>query len=219
MSVAIAQLISNPQFPCVMAKSVLSQGHLVQHDFSENDPAQVAPQLKSKIYDFIDQFRTQPKRLSSFIVSFDHPELKNFERCEEFFWNLLRELHQLDSGLYPHDPRVASDPQDPRFSFSLKSEAFFILMLHPQSPRFARRSKVPTIVFNAHSQFEDLRQKGLFQKIRDLIRKRDAKLQGSVNPMLADHGADRTEIFQYTGREYSVGSKCPFQRAKTFLLG
>jgi hypothetical protein len=53
-----------------------------------------------------------------------------------------------------------------------------------------------------------------------MIRKRDISLQGFINPMVDDYGST-SELFQYTGREYSSESKCPFhqgvQRMKSLL--
>lgn len=108
----------------------------------------------------------------------------------------------MDKEKYEHDPRVSSQIASPDFSFSMKSEAFFILALHPQSPRLARRLPIPAIVFNPHQQFETLRKKGVFNKVRNFIRNRDKALQGFINPMLSDFG-EKSEIYQYTGRVYS----------------
>ena len=150
------------------------------------------------------------------MISFDDPELADFAKFEAFFWNLMHELSVIDKANYPHDPRVDSDPTSPKYSFSVKKEAFFVIMLHPQSPRMARGFPLPTIVFNAHQQFEDLRKKGIFEKVRDLIRKRDKQLQGFINPMLNDFGT-RSEALQYTGRMYESESKCPFHKLKSFF--
>ena len=58
---------------------------------------------------------------------------------------------------------------------------------------------MPVIVFNLHEQFVELREHGKFDKVRDTIQSRDKQLQGSVNPMSADHG-DQSEAAQYSGR-------------------
>jgi FPC/CPF motif-containing protein YcgG len=116
---------------------------------------------------------------------------------------------------YSHDPRVSNKPDSEKFSYSVKGEAFFMLVLHPKSPRFARRFSVPTVVFNAHQQFEDLRKKNIFEKVRDLIRKRDKFLQGYINPMLVNYGI-KSETFQYTGELYEKTAQCPFKRFTQF---
>ena len=82
----------------------------------------------------------------------------------------------------------------------------FVLFLHPKSPRKARRFKSPALVFNPHQQFETLREKNIFFKIRDAIRKRDLALQGESNEMLSDFGS-RSEIFQYSGRKYGESER------------
>lgn len=144
---------------------------------------------------FVDSYRKTDK-LHSFILGF--PAM-TFQEFEKFFWKFLISLKFLDDS--PPDFRVDSDPYSPRFSYSLHSEGFFILLLHPDSPRLSRRTKFPAIVFNPHQQFEDLRKKNIFYKVRDTIRKRDLELQGNANPMLHDFGVS-SEIFQYTGKKY-----------------
>src|SRR5690606_27133649 len=109
------------------------------------------------------------------------------------------------------DAEVDSDPESDHFSFSLGGKAFYIIGMHPNSSRFARRSPRPTMVFNLHRQFEELRNMGAFEKIRDTIRERDKNLQGSVNPMLHDFGHNR-EAPQYSGRQVDESWKCPFHQ-------
>ena len=65
----------------------------------------------------------------------------------------------------------------------------------------ARRAPLPTLVFNPHAQFEELRAEGRFDGMRTTIRRRDEDLQGFINPMVADHG-DSTEALQYSGRHH-----------------
>ena len=70
----------------------------------------------------------------------------------------------------------------------------------PRASRDARRTPTPTLVFNLHEQFEALRASGRFPRMRDKIRERDDQLQGSINPMVADHG-ETSEARQYSGRQ------------------
>ena len=66
----------------------------------------------------------------------------------------------------------------------------------------------PTLVFNLHAQFEELRASGSFTRMRDKIRERDRQLQGRINPMVADHGQD-SEARQYSGRQVGPGWQAP----------
>lgn len=191
MEELLREHLSGPSFPCIMAKSVLKNGVLRFYEAKNLRPETILGLMG----DFVKSFRESDK-LHSFILGF--PAM-TFPEFESFFWKFLISLKHLD--LSPDDPRVSSDPFSPRFSYSLHSEGFFILLLHPDSPRLARRTRFPAIVFNPHQQFEDLRVRNIFHKVRDIIRTRDLELQGDTNPMLHDFGVS-SEIFQYTGKKY-----------------
>lgn len=192
-----------------MAKAVANRGLITIHEVDDINNTKLTKDLMNKFYKFIDDYRARPNRLSSFIVTLNS-DFK-FEQFETFFWDLLHQMKDMDKRLYQHDPRVSSNPASPEFSFSVKEEAFFILALHPESPRLARRFKVPAIVFNPHQQFESLRIKGVYSRVRDIIRSRDKMLQGFINPMVKDFG-EKSEIFQYLGKIYAENAKIPLNQ-------
>ena len=101
-------------------------------------------------------------------------------------------------------------PTSPHFSLSFGGEAFFVVGLHPNASRPARRFERPALVFNLHDQFERLRDEGKYDKLRSSILDRDEALSGSINPMLARHG-EMSEARQYSGRAVTDDWKCPFQ--------
>src|SRR5690606_13013174 len=120
-----------------------------------------------------------------------------FERC---LWDRLQSLADKDAWRGQRsDERVSADPSDPHFSLSFGEEAFFVVGLHPNASRPARRFAHPTMVFNLHDQFEHLRAEGRYEKLRSSILDRDVKLSGSLNPMIARHGTI-SEARQYSGR-------------------
>ena len=94
---------------------------------------------------------------------------------------------------------------------SFAGEAFFVVGLHPQASRPARRFETPALVFNLHDQFQVLREQQRYEKLRSAILTRDEQLAGSVNPMLARHG-ELSEARQYSGRIVGTDWKCPFHR-------
>ncbi len=108
------------------------------------------------------------------------------------------------------DRRVSCDPASPGFSFSLRGNAFFVIGLHPNASRLSRRYFRPALVFNLHEQFEALRRKGGYERMRDVIRKRDAALCGSANPVLRNF-RERSEARQYSGRAVPDDWRCPFR--------
>ncbi|HSN10910.1 MAG TPA: guanitoxin biosynthesis heme-dependent pre-guanitoxin N-hydroxylase GntA, partial [Propionibacteriaceae bacterium] len=88
--------------------------------------------------------------------------------------------------------------------------AFFVVGMHPRASRIARRTPWPVLVFNLHRQFEALRASERYERMRDTIRRRDVRLQGSVNPMVADHGSV-SEARQYSGRAVRTGWEPPVE--------
>lgn len=204
----LRDFVLNKDFPCVMAKAVAKMGYVKHIEIPSLSAPESLHTFLSEAHSFVRKFRSSPRRLSSFIVSTPLEAHATFGEFERAFWDFLKKVQRADHKNYPHDPRVGKNPQEKDFSFSLMSEAFFILALHPESPRLARRFSRPTIVFNPHQQFEAMRIKGIFTKVRDVIRSRDKKLQGEINPMSTDFG-ERSEVFQYMGKTYPISAPSP----------
>ena len=142
---------------------------------------------------------------------FEGPETIGERSFEQFLWARAESLTNKDTWLgAPRDQSVSDDPDDPHFSLSFAGEAFFIVGLHPQASRPARRFVRPVLVFNLHDQFERLREQGRYEKMRETIISRDIDLSGSANPMLARHGT-MSEARQYSGRQVDANWTCPFR--------
>ena len=67
------------------------------------------------------------------------------------------------------------------------------------------------MVFNPHDQFEELRKQGVYDGMREKIGRRDERLAGSRNPMLAKFG-EKSEASQYSGRLVEEAWRCPYHR-------
>ncbi len=147
----------------------------------------------------MNEFPLRCDRFATFIASFDGPVTTTDEEFEPLLWSQLQQLHDLDSNHHSWESSVSADPNDPQFSFSFAERSFFIVGLHAAASRRARRFTWPTLVFNAHAQFEFLREAGGMPRMQTAIRNRERRLQGDVNPMLADHG-EASETAQYAGR-------------------
>lgn len=201
--------IQNRDFPCVAAKTALTWNQIqclvVDHLACPKDDQQILQFL----YDFVDTYRSSEKLYHSAAIIFKGPENPTEAEFEEHLWQRLQSVSNLDARRYGYDPRVVADPASPDFSYSLKEEAFFVIGLHPGSTRRARQFKYPTLVFNAHNQFERIREAGRYDSLRGTIRKRDEAYSGSVNPMLQDFG-QASEVYQYSGKAYDAAWKCPF---------
>lgn len=204
--------IQDLAYPCVMAKALLLKGNIriIMADTFCPAPLHVQPLLQ-QIYQHIDELNAEEQGYHSIAILFRQPVMQSEDEYESLFWPYLQALHALDSGQYNWDPRVSADPASSRFSFSLKGEAFYVIGMHNSSSRKARRTIVPAIILNPHRQFEALRRKGNYTKIRDTIRSRDIVYSGSQNPMLENFG-DEPEVYQYTGKQFDKENwTCPFQ--------
>lgn len=200
--------ISAPEFPCILAKAAIHQNKVKLLVLERMNSEAANKELLINLYYFVDSYRKHKDLYQSFAVIFIEPKILSEDDFEELFWQELQALYEMDSKNYPYDKRVSSDPKSSDFSFSLKSEAFFVVGLNPCSCRVARRFKYPAIVFNLHEQFETLRERTKFENIRNAIRSNDEKLNGSVNKMLEDFG-EHSESRQYTGKQYDNNWQCP----------
>jgi FPC/CPF motif-containing protein YcgG len=156
---------------------------------------------------FVQPDRQDAGLYCSFVACFSEPKSCSEEEFEHLLWSQLKQLSDADECEW--DAAVSTDPSDPDFAFSFAGSAFFVVGLHPSASRPARRFAVPALVFNLHEQFQRLRQRGQYDRMQALIRKRDQVLTGSVNPMLSDFG-QRSEARQYSGRVVDDDWMCPF---------
>ncbi len=202
--------ITDRSFPCVGAKAALQRDgmrFIVARDFrSAWDDLRILPGL----LDLAKSYRAEPELFQSLVVLFEKGAPRDERRFEQGLWTRLQSLSDKDEWLGQRaDPRVSHDPDDPHFAMSFGGEAFFVVGLHPQASRPARRFDTPAMVFNLHDQFETLRAEGRYDKLRDSIMGRDKAMAGSTNPMLADHGSV-SAARQYSGRAVEKNWRCPY---------
>lgn len=205
-------MIVNADFPCVGAKSALAKGTLDVIEARDIRSNWDDRRIYEGITRIVQNYRRDRELFRSFAVIFDGPVDLDENEFERALWARAESLTNKDTWLgKPHDHRVSDDPADPHFSLSFGEEAFFIVGLHPQASRPARRFERPVLVFNLHDQFEQLREQGRYERMRSRIIERDIALAGSINPMLARHGTI-SEARQYSGRNVAeAGWVCPFK--------
>jgi len=202
--------INDHGFPCVGAKSALARGTLKVTVGHSIESAWDDVRIHSDLLEWAAAYRQDREGLRSFAVVFDRPRDLTEQLFEKAMWERIQSLSDKDQWRGQHyDPRVSADPQDPHFSLSFGGEAFFVVGLHPGSSRPARRFPRPTMVFNLHDQFEQLREDGRYERMRQAILTRDEALAGDVNPMLSRYG-EISEARQYSGRMVGEDWTCPF---------
>ncbi|MBP0903169.1 guanitoxin biosynthesis heme-dependent pre-guanitoxin N-hydroxylase GntA [Mariniflexile gromovii] len=199
--------ILNKKHPCIMANSVFAMNNYQLKIYDDIHSDYVINPILLNIESYLNNYDYDSKEFESLIICFKDNKFETELEFEKALWDFLQKIHNQDDK--PWDENVSSDPNDPNFSFSIKGKAFYIIGMHPNSSRLARKAPYCTIVFNLHWQFEKLREMGIYQRVKKRIRQRDKKLQGFINPVLADFGSD-TETKQYSGREVKQEWKCPF---------
>jgi uncharacterized protein len=206
------ELVMAPEFPCLGAKAAFNDETYALAVYPELGSDESTAGLSHDLVEFHEyQCKLdRENRYATFIAIFREPMAIDEAQFEELLWRQLRQLHRAD--ICDWDRNVSTDPSDPQFSFSFAGQAFYVVGMHPNSSRVARRFPWPTLVFNPHEQFERLRADGKWKRMQQAIRARDVALQGSINPMLSDFG-EESEARQYSGRAVADDWVAPFPKA------
>ena len=205
VAAAVESMVLHPDYPCLGARSVFNRDRATLVVLERMATEEATQTLLQALTDFGAK-TDRSAGFASLVAVFRAAEIADEAGFETLLWRQLELLHEADSQ--PWDPQVSDDPDNPHFAFSVGGTAFFVVGLHPQSSRIARRTPLPTLVFNLHEQFEELRASDRFSRMRDTIRRRDTELQGSPNPMVADHGRS-SEARQYSGRSVPEDWEAP----------
>ena len=202
--------VADAGFPCVGARSAMNRERLRFGLYGPLGAADNAGRLCCDLYRFLAEFEDPGMDPVSFVALFDAAEAPADEVAfEQALWQQLQHLHETDRRHHGWDPSVSNDPSSDTFSFSVGGRGMFVVGLHPNASRLARRTPAPTLVFNLHAQFEAMRGNGKYESMQRAIRKRDLALQGSINPVLARFG-EASEAIQYSGRAVAPEWRCPF---------
>lgn len=202
------QFIIEQGHPCVMAQTMFRMDKVDMHVYPDFGSEDTAESILNDLQQYLDNYDFETDDFYTFIAVFDikDPDLSE-KQFEELLWRQLQHLHEADDQ--PWDKQVSNDPADKEFSFSLLNQAFYIVGMHPNSSRRSRRSPYPAMVFNLHWQFQKLRERGVYEQVRNTIRERDKEFDDGINPMLDDFG-NRSEARQYSGRQVDDSWECPF---------
>lgn len=209
---ALRAFVKDARYPCVGAKSALNLNAFRVGFYAPlNSSAAVARCAQDAAW-FADNAEVIDGHFATFMAVFHGPSSGNEADFSEAFWAHLSSMLTLDRQHYEWDSEVSNDPADPNFALSLGGHAFFVVAMHPAASRLARRFPVTTLVFNLHSQFEALRAARSYKPMRDTVRKRDARLQGSSNPMVEDFGGSSGAL-QYDGMAHPDDWVAPLKTA------
>jgi len=202
-------LVLNEHFTCVGAKAALRHGTYRFGLYGELGSRAATAGLAYDLFTYARDLPSPDALFTTYLASFVGPTAPDETTFEHLLWATLQQLADLDAPHHRWARSASSDPADARFAFSFAGVAFFVVGLHAASSRVARRFAWPTLVFNPHVQFEDLKNSGRYARFQQIIRAAEETLQGDVNPMLSDFGSG-SEAVQYSGRRVGADWKCPF---------
>jgi FPC/CPF motif-containing protein YcgG len=215
---AFRDFVMRQEFPCVGARAAFNAGAYVLGVYGELAAEDSTAALSHDLYDFTRSELRRANEFATLVAIFRASDWSGEEEFERRLWQQLTALNRADAAHFDWDPGVRSDPSDPQFSFSFAGQAVYVIGMHPESSRIARKFRWPTLVFNPHEQFEQLRAEGKWQRLQHTIRERDRQLQGSINPMLSDFG-EATEARQYSGRAVPANWRAPFRAIRRMAAG
>ncbi|MFE2205056.1 guanitoxin biosynthesis heme-dependent pre-guanitoxin N-hydroxylase GntA [Streptomyces rubiginosohelvolus] len=201
-------LISD-SFSCLGARIAVRHDSLRVVALGEMGTQATTQNLHAEITEFTEALLREDENFATFVALFNTPLQLSELAFEERVWAQLQALHEVDRKQHPWASDVSSDPETADFGFSVAGHPFFVVGLHPEASRISRRFRVPGLAFNSHQQFRRLKASGLYGGLQQSIRAREIRLQGSINPALADFG-EVSEARQYSGRPPTEEWICPF---------
>ncbi len=200
----------HPDFSCVGAKAAFRSGQYRMGVYGGMTESGSLAGLARDLYTFTQEQTQMGSEFTTFVACFAGPQGMDEPKFEAHLWEVLQSLYDVDRLYNPADPAVTDNPEAGDFGFSFAGRGFFVIGLHPNSSRLARQFAWPTLVFNAHYQFDHLKADGRYGKMQAAIQARELSWQGSLNPNLSDFG-ERSEARQYSGRAVEEDWRCPFQ--------
>ncbi len=160
---SLKKFIVEDDHPCVMAQTVFSMDKVDLHVYENFGSKNAAHKILKDIKEYLLKYDFENNDFYTFVATFPDRKKYSEKQFEELLWKQLQFIHEADDQ--PWDPTVSSDPENKNFSFSIHGKAFYMVGLHPNSSRMARRSPVPAIAFNLHWQFDKLREMGAYHNV------------------------------------------------------
>ncbi len=215
---AFRDFVMRQEYPCVGARAAFNSGSYVVAVYDELGSDRATAKLARDLFGFTRSGMREASEYATFVAVFDGPKGADELEFERALWRQLQKLNEVDAAHFEWDAMASSNPIDAQFSFSFAGQALYVIGMHPNASRDARRFRWPAMVFNPHEQFEKLRADGKWKRMQQTIRERDVQLQGNINPMLSDFG-ESTEARQYSGRAVEDDWRAPFEPAKAPAAG
>lgn len=210
----VKSLLAQRGYPCVAAVQSLHRNDFWLRTYTQFGKVHQRDSLREDLLQYLKKYKETRSQYFTFWTVFHDNDSYSEEEFEQFLWSELSALTSENSKETDQDPRFSLNPDSKNFCFSLGGSALFVVGLHSQSSRLARRFPWPSLVFNVYEQFDQLASQKKYIPMVETIRRRDIEFQGDVNPMALLHN-DNWESIQFSGKKNSEDWKCPFHFRKT----
>jgi uncharacterized protein len=197
-------LLLHRMYPCLGGTSAIRTGTYRLGLYARIGSADAVRDCTEDLHAFLADNAPDIHPIAVFIAVFDGPVFPGETGFERALWRQLQAMHRADAaaiGVLDPEP-ITVDEADAGFIFGDRN--FFVVGLHPAASRWARRFGWPTLVFNALTHDALLRSRGQYERMQGTIRRRDARLQGAVNPAV-----DLPQVAQFAGRSVGNDWQCP----------
>lgn len=196
----LKETIEKPEFPCIFAQAAFAKETYTYREFGQLSQEKTAAEVCQAMYEAAQSrapINGKSLAFPTFIAAFSPGDYSDGATAAKVLFTLFKNMraHDIQAG-FEWASGVSNDVTHELFSFSIGGEAYFIPFFFPFAIAPARKTAHTYLVFNSHQTFEVLRQKGLFDKFRKLIRERQIKQYGKVPELLCDF-AQGQEFPQY----------------------
>lgn len=210
----INALLNQRGYPCVAAVQSLHRKDFWLRTYRDFGKVHQRASLREDLLHYLKTYKKTGSQYFTFWAVFRDEYPYSEDEFEQFLWSELSALTSESSKETDQDTRFSIDPESKNFCFSLGGSALFVVGLHSQSSRLARKFPWPSLVFNVYEQFDQLVAQKKYIPMVETVRRRDIEFQGDVNPMVLQHN-DSWESIQFSGKKNAENWKCPFHFRKT----
>ncbi len=141
------KFIIEDDHPCIMSQTIFSSENYELNTYTGLGSATAASRILEDLKVYLETYDFSTNEFFSFIAVFDDASDYSEKDFESLLWEQLQQIHNLDDENW--DKTVSSDPKKKSFSFSVLGTAFYIVGMHPNSSRNARKSPGPMFETNS----------------------------------------------------------------------
>ncbi|QDP39060.1 YqcI/YcgG family protein [Radiobacillus deserti] len=206
------------KFPCIPA----TQGYQLDQLRFVFLPSPLNSETSSYLAELLEHYGKKAKKIGDytslvlFLERTKKEEGLSVTAYEDWFWNLLQEVHEIDSTPWPEE--IPQDPHDPLWEYCFNGERYFLFCATPShEKRQSRYFPFMMLAITPRWVFQTFLEKPGAGKIKGQIRERLTKYDAvAPHPDLNVYGSDDNyEYKQYFLRDdQSSSRKCPFHVKK-----